>query len=258
MASSQAIAYHSITIGEKNTWDDWHLVPLSRPKFVMPPVKTNYIDIPGSDGLLDLTTALSGRPTYGNRQGSFEFLVMNDYGEWYERYSEIASYLHGREFRATLDDDPTYYYEGRFSVNEWKSEPQWSQLVIDYSVGPYKKSILSSSDMWLWDPFDFSVSESDVEPNPAGVIKNYKNLIVNGSALTVTYVGDIYEEQPVFRCSKYGNTEFDMTVQFETGSPIILKQGINTINNRSFNAGSNTLIFSGHGIVTIDNMGGRL
>ena len=25
--------YHSITIGDKNTWDDWHLIPATRPLF---------------------------------------------------------------------------------------------------------------------------------------------------------------------------------------------------------------------------------
>ena len=110
--SEQSQKYHSITIGEKNTWDDWHLVPTSRPKFNMPNVKTNYVDIPGGDGVIDLTTTLTGRPVYGNRQGSFEFLVMNDYGDWYERYSDIAMYLHGKEYRVVLDDDPDWYYEG--------------------------------------------------------------------------------------------------------------------------------------------------
>ena len=53
--------YHSITIGTKNTWDDWHLIPKSRPLVNPPSVKTNVVDIPGGDGALDLSTALSGR-----------------------------------------------------------------------------------------------------------------------------------------------------------------------------------------------------
>ena len=30
--------YHSITIGDKNTWDDWKIIPVSRP-VVAPPVE---------------------------------------------------------------------------------------------------------------------------------------------------------------------------------------------------------------------------
>ena len=40
-------------------------------------------------------------------------------------------------------------------VNAWKSEKDWSRITIDYDVGPYKWSVLSSTDDWLWDPFNF-------------------------------------------------------------------------------------------------------
>ena len=48
--------YHSITFGEKNTWDDWHLIPSSRPVFNPPVFREKFIDIPGVSGLLDLST----------------------------------------------------------------------------------------------------------------------------------------------------------------------------------------------------------
>ena len=75
--------YHSITFGDKNTWDDWHLIPSSRPLFNPPTPKTKYQDIPGANGKLDLSEALTGYPVYDNRIGSFEFYVMNGYQEWY-------------------------------------------------------------------------------------------------------------------------------------------------------------------------------
>ena len=103
--------YHSITIGDKNTWDDWHLIPASRPLFNPPPVKTNYIDIPARDGNMDLTEVLTGKPVYNNRTGSWTFYVENGFKDWTVLYSEIMVYLHGREFRAVLEDDPGYYYE---------------------------------------------------------------------------------------------------------------------------------------------------
>lgn len=70
-------------------------------------------------------------------------------------YSDIMDYLHGQTMRAILEDDPEYFYEGRFTVNAWKSEKDWSRLIIDYDVGPYKWKNLSSIDNWLWDPFNF-------------------------------------------------------------------------------------------------------
>jgi len=148
--------YHSITFGDKNTWDDWHLVPSTRPLFNPPVQKVKTLDIPGGDGLIDLSTSLTGYPVYQNRTGSIEFLVMNGYKTWDNTYSDVMNYLHGRTMKAILEDDPDYYYEGRFTVNSWKSEKNWSKITIDYSVGPYKWAIHDSLDSnWLWDPFSF-------------------------------------------------------------------------------------------------------
>ena len=155
--------YHSITIGGKNTWDDWRLVPASRPVFNPPAQKVKTLEIPGGDGVIDLSQSLTGYPVYQNRTGSIEFIVMNDFKPWHMAYSDIMDYLHGQKLRAVLEDDPEYFYEGRFTVNVWKSEKDWSRITIDYDVGPYKWSVLSSTDDWLWDPVCpvFRVSSSD-------------------------------------------------------------------------------------------------
>jgi len=233
--------YHSITIGNKNTWDDWHLIPATRPLVNPPTIKTNMINIPGGDGVLDLTESLAGRPTYNNRTGSWTFYVQNGFRNWFDLYSEIMAYLHGQEFKAILEDDPEYYYEGRFSVNQWKSDKDWSQIVIDYNVGPYKKNINRTGSDWLWDPFNFET----------GVIRNYKNLSVI-SSLTVIVDGDIMDSIPVIICSTSG-----MKVRYE-GITYSLSKGANTISDIVLHEGENTLVFTGNGIVTIENTGGRL
>lgn len=154
--------YHSITFGEKNTWNDWHLVPSSRPVFNPPSVKTKTLDIPGGDGVIDLTESLTGYPVYNNREGSIEFIVLNDYcqlvtthEEWYEIYSNIMDYLHGQSMKAILEDDKQYYYIGRFTVNSWKSDKDYSKIVIDYSVEPYKWLANRLFETWIWDTFNF-------------------------------------------------------------------------------------------------------
>lgn len=231
--------YHSITIGEKNTWDDWHLIPSSRPLFNPPPVKTNYVEIPGGDGIIDLTTALAGRPVYGNRTGSWDFYVENGFRNWYDLYSEIMVYLHGQKFQAILEDDPDYYYEGRFDVNAWKSDPQFSRIVINYNVGPYKLNIAGSGDKWLWDPFNFIT----------GVIRCYKNLIVDGT-LSVDVIGDFKEATVVI-----ASTENGMKVAFE-GVTYTLNRGNNAVKGIVIKNGVNTLVFTGNGKISIEVLGG--
>lgn len=159
--------YHSITfqktgIGNRNTWADWHLVPTSRPVIEPPEPKITQVDVPGSDGVLDLTNALCDYTHFNNRTGSIEFIVLNDfyqpvnsYEEWYVTYSKIMNYLHGQKLKMILEDDQGWYYEGRFKVNTWKSGNHYSTITIDYEVGPYKWALTSTMEDWLWDPFNF-------------------------------------------------------------------------------------------------------
>jgi len=181
--------YHSVTFGNKNTWDDWRLVPSSRPLFNPPAQKTKILEIPGGDGVIDLSQALTGYPVYQNRTGSMEFIVMNGFKAWYMAYSDIMDYLHGQTMRAILEDDPEHFYEGRFAINSWKSEKDWSRIVIDYDVGPYKWSTESSIDDWLWDPFNFRT----------GIIRSalFKNISVNTSMKTRKLDADLFGRAPV-------------------------------------------------------------
>lgn len=155
--SDKAKAFHSITfIGEsswKNTWDDWHLVPSSRPLVEPPEVKTVFKENEGGDGSLDLTTSLTAKPRYRFRSGNWEFIVINNgqlednysYGKWATRYSDLMNYLHGKKLYAILNDDMNYFYEGRYAVASWRSEKDNSKITINYTLYPYKRLISDPS-----------------------------------------------------------------------------------------------------------------
>ena len=113
--------YHSVTFGSMNTFSDWHLVPEGRPVIVMPEPKKVTVDIPGRNGLLDLSESIRKFPVFNNREGSLKFHVLNGYGDWAVRYSNIANYLHGKELEVTLEDEPGWFYKGRVQVNNWTS-----------------------------------------------------------------------------------------------------------------------------------------
>ena len=142
--------YHSITFGDKNTWTDWHLVPSSRPVINPPKPKVQYVDIPGADGSIDITESLAGRPVFEDREGSLDFIVLNDFNvdnynyNWIDVYTSIMQYLHGRRMKMILEDDPNYYYDGRFTVNSWKSDQNNSTITIDYRVSPYKYEVMNA------------------------------------------------------------------------------------------------------------------
>ena len=230
------LSVHAITIGDKNTYEDWKLIPTSRPLIAPPVPKTTYIDIPGADGTLDYTEVLSG-VKYNDRTGSWEFKVLNGYAEWYERYSEIMNYLQGKKFRVILDDDPAHYYMCRLSVNAWRSEKDWSTIVIDYVAEPFRYPINTTSDYdWLWRELFSNIiyyGRFDV------VTKKWRNLINSSGAdmhIAVT-------------------TTSPMTVVTED-DVITLEEGT-TSEAMTLKPGDNIMCFYGTGRVSIDYSEGR-
>ncbi len=236
--------YHSVTFGDKNTWTDWHLIPSSRPSFNQPPVKTRFLEIPGAHGQLNMVTIATGRPVYGVRTGSLDFIVAPGYLSWEITYSNIMNYLHGKTLDASLEDDPVYYYEGQFTVNSWKSGKSFSGITIDYTVNPYKKSISSLTGEWLWDPFNF---ETDTVPEVA----DYMDVQINGSK-TIVIPGS-----PEPQALRVTTTAIGMSVKFNNITTA-LPLGKSNVPSVMLVDGDNTLIFYGTGKITIDYRGGSL
>ena len=163
---------HSITFGDgtldekgrftgKNTWKDWHLIPSTRPTVAEAGPVTNFVDIPGRRlGPIDTTEYLTGGVVYGARSGSFEFQIANDYEYWESIRRHVVNYLHGKRMKMVLEDDPGWYFEGRFSVGGIKPGAVSSSITINYVLGPYKYYINAGGD-WLWDPFNFETDYTD-------------------------------------------------------------------------------------------------
>lgn len=146
--TTEEARYHSITIGNKNTWTSWHLVPKERPYVAPPDVKTEYVDLAGADGSLDFTGKLNGI-RYKNRTGSWTFIAQPGYGNVQTRYSNIMNYLHGKRKRIILSDDPEYVYMARLMVTDWHSEKSWSEVTIKYIADPYKWLIANKQKLYL-------------------------------------------------------------------------------------------------------------
>lgn len=234
--------YHSITFGDKNTFDDWHLIPTSRPVIAPPPFRSHTEDIPGGFGSLDLSEALTGYPLYDNRTGSLEFAVINDaWSDWSLAYQTILNHLHGRRMKMILEDDPSYYYIGRFTVDNWDSGENYSTITIKYDLYPYKKQLVSTSEQWVWNSFDFDY----------GYIAEYFNLAVNGSlSVTVKACGE--PTVPVITSTA------SMTVTVN-GKTYNLSAGRNYITSLVAPPNTDTTYkFTGNGTISIDYRGGVL
>lgn len=118
-----------------HSYKDLNLV-LSSVSIPPPAVKTNYVNIPGADGQLDLTEAL-GEVNYKDRDCSFTFTVF-PYENFEDKKTQITNLLHGKRCKIILDKDPEYYWEGRCSVKSYASDRNLHKIVVGATVAPYK------------------------------------------------------------------------------------------------------------------------
>ena len=127
-----------MTFGDIHSYRDLNLV-LS--KVVIPPaaVKTNFVDIPGGDGSVDLTEAL-GEVRYKDRECSFTFTVFPS-DDFEEKKREVSNLLNGRRFKIILDKDSGYFWNGRCSVDGYASDKKINTIVVKATVSPYKLKV---------------------------------------------------------------------------------------------------------------------
>lgn len=236
--------FYSVTFGDKNSWDEWNLIPVKagRIEFATPNVKYESEEIPGSDNVLDMSEVLTGYPLYDPRKGSVTFRFYDNGTPVREKFDSLKNYLHGRRMRAVIEDQPEYYYEGRFMVGDFQpKQGNWGDVEISYILNAYKLELTSSSEEWEWDPFNFE----------NGVIRYYKNIAVNGET-TVTVVGSRKPTVPTFIVSggaltlSFGTNQYALPVGKTVLPQIVLMDE------------EYEMVFSGNGTVTIDMTAGSL
>lgn len=106
-----------------------------------PEVKKYEVDIPGGDGVIDLTESLLGDSAYKNREIEFEFYMI-DIGRFEEIMTEINRTYHGKAFDFKVTMDPDYTYHGRISITDQKQSMYNNGLVGYFKMtidgNPYK------------------------------------------------------------------------------------------------------------------------
>ena len=227
-----------------HTYKTWGL-RLKKIVIGQPSAKSILVDIEGGDGVLDLSTSLTGDMAYETRKLEFTFDAPNcDYYRWPDLVSEISDELHGRRKKIIMDIDPGYYYDGLIDISNDKSNVVFAEIVITAECQPYKLERYSSLEDWEWDPFDFET----------GIIREYKDLRVEGS-LTFTIEGRRKQIIPAFTVKSDDGSW--LKVEFN-GSEYDLPDGTSRVLNIVIRSGTNTLYFTGNGTVSIDYRGGRL
>lgn len=113
----------------------------------LPEVRTGYLDAPGRDGLIDLTTALTGSVQYRNRTITLTFQTtprLCGRASWQAWLSEVSGALHGQVRQIKFDGD-SGYYSGRCAVESFVREGELMTLTVVCDCSPYKVSSTDGS-----------------------------------------------------------------------------------------------------------------
>lgn len=103
-----------------------------------PEVKEYKVDVPGGNGCINLTSALSGDTAYNNRSMVFVFTMLNVSDDFEAAKTKISNLFHGRELDFKLSFDEEYTYHGWFSVSSYKREGHKKQITVNVDADPFK------------------------------------------------------------------------------------------------------------------------
>lgn len=200
----------------------------------MPEPKVNTVEIPGADGVLDITSYF-GDVRFNNRIITMVFTDPTPYFYRYRNQTHVAENLHGRTCRIVFDEDPEYYYQGRLRVEEFAMNPTTRTITITADCEPYKYLITEGSEAWKWDPFSFV----------DGIIRNYGDIEIDGET-PVTVVGGWKAVHPTI------TSDSELTVSLDDSeTAYTIKPGVNKVYNITITRGDHVLHFDGHGTVSI-------
>lgn len=232
-----------VKFGDVHSYDTWGL-RLKAIHIGTPEVKTAYVDIPGRMGPLDLTEAQYGGIRYGTRELELTFDAKDcSYLQWPGLLSRVASALHGHKCKIILDIDAGYYYYGRCVVDSTKSNETSAEVVVTCTCDPYKLSVSSSDEPWIWDTFNFRTgvitSTNDIKISAAD---DWKLVKLSGypynETLKIVSNNDVQ--------MRFGNDTYNLV------------SGENIMHDVELVEGENDLYFKGTATITIVHRGGVL
>lgn len=146
------MSYTGVIIDGVNTLEQWGLILLDDLNIGEAKLKSTYVDVPGTDGQLNLSYGMTdGNPTFQNRTISFTLFasglrVENGnyvYGSPSDEEAvnlirtQLQGAYHGREVRVILPDDPNWYFRGVLSVGD-KVKFNSGRIPISLNVFPYR------------------------------------------------------------------------------------------------------------------------
>lgn len=225
-----------------HTLKDWGLAIGNNNCIGEPEQETYYLDVPGADGFLDYSEALTGRPIFKKRSIEITLGGKMERGKWTAFVSTIRILLHGKRVRIVFDDFPGYYWEGRALVTGFDRTRELGTFKLAIpQADPYGYSLNdNSSENWFWDPFDFELGVID-EPIRF-------TLIADSPTASCTIPHSLVPFVVCIKATDIGDVGLTMTVGSDK---YLLREGENRFAELLVGENDLTLTFAGRGQIQV-------
>lgn len=149
-------AANGVSFDGLHSYTDFGLWLVARPDTGSPKPKLNRVEVPGMDGIIDMTEVNAGEVKFSNRTMVFQFAGMVNISEQTAFKTKIINALHGKRIeKIILDEDSMWYYTGRVTVQFPKSNSWKVYCTITVDAEPYAQNIFMYA--LSLDPLDYEV-----------------------------------------------------------------------------------------------------
>lgn len=132
------ITPNGISFDGLHSYTDFGLWLVARPDTGSPQPKLNRVEVPGMDGIIDMTEINAGEVKFSNRTMVFRFAGKVDINDQAAFKTKIMDALHGKRIeKIILDEDSLWYYSGRVTVQFPESKPWKVYCTITVDADPY-------------------------------------------------------------------------------------------------------------------------
>jgi hypothetical protein len=118
-----------------HTGDDLDLVQ-EKKEIEKPEIQTFTAQVPGRDGLINLTRSLTGKVNYYNRPMSFQYFGTGTRKQLLDLDAYISRF-HGQTIRIIDDDHPNHYYEGEATVKT-VFNGNYITIILEVDAQPFR------------------------------------------------------------------------------------------------------------------------
>lgn len=117
--------------------EDWGVL-CSRYRFPDATIKENKVNVVGSNGVIDLSSELTGDVVFNNVQGEIGFIILRDSNF---DYLHFKNKYHGKRVKIMPDNDIEHYRVGRLSIKEDNNQDVLKRVSMLLDADPFRYSV---------------------------------------------------------------------------------------------------------------------